>query len=64
MQNMNNTILILFLITCLLSQNIQYYYHYYRVLSLLLLETGDDGYLSMFAEVCEKTADLIARWQR
>jgi len=26
-------------------------------------ETGDNGYLSMFAEVCEKTADLIARWQ-
>lgn len=26
-------------------------------------ETGEDGYLSMFAEVCEKTADLIARWQ-
>jgi len=26
-------------------------------------ESGDDGYLSMYSEICEKTAHLIALWQ-
>lgn len=25
-------------------------------------ESGENGYIAMFAEVCEKTAEMIAKW--